>query len=636
MTTEKTGETKPAWLLQSAIIFFIVVLLLALAGLIFELSYRNKIYPGLYLGDTALGGLPVGRFKEILNHRINQLNQQGITFLYGDKQYAILPTIASTDADLAYNLMSFDVDKTVAGVLAVGRNGNFWSDLKDKIGLLAFGGEASVAANLDRAEIKKILDSAFAQYNEPAQDAKLIYSDTRNRFSVTEEKTGRILDTERAIEQLASNLKRLQTGDISLERIVQIPTIKKGDVLNIDPLAKVYLGLAPIRFVATSSSGQSLAWPVDRNELAAWLALKANGNPTNDEDRVIIGLDSEAVANFMTDKIAPDVERPPAEPKFEIKDGKVIAFSSGQTGYKIDRAATLARLDEEFISGKQTKIALAIEEVAAKKYQAGEDFGIKEIIGTGQSNFSGSPKNRRHNIKVGADSLNGVLIKPGEKFSLIKALGDISSSTGYRPELVIKGNRTVPEFGGGLCQIGTTMFRGALDSGLPINERRNHSYRVVYYEPAGTDATIYDPAPDFKFTNDTGNYVLIQSRIEKDDLFFDFWGTRDGRVATRTKPVISNIVKPGPTKIIETTDLKPGEKKCTEKPHNGADAYFDYRVVYGDGRNEEKRFYSHYIPWQEVCLLGVEKPNASPSGADLPAGEADSTPSNVSSSTTAD
>jgi len=237
--------------------------------------------------------------------------------------------------------------------------------------------------------------------------------------------------------------------------------------------------------------------------------------------------------------------------------------------------------------------------------------GIKEIIGTGHSNFAGSPKNRRHNIAVGAAAVNGLLLKPGEEFSLVKTLGEVEARTGYLPELVIKENKTIPEYGGGLCQVGTTVFRAALNSGLPITARRNHSYRVAYYEPAGMDAAVYIPNPDVRFLNDTGSYVLIQARIEGNDFYFDFWGLKDTRKITVSKPVVYNIVRPASTKIVETTDLAPGQKKCTEKAHNGADAYFDYTVVYNPGtadeKIEEKRFSSHYVPWQEVCLIGVTK-----------------------------
>ncbi len=72
--------------------------------------------------------------------------------------------------------------------------------------------------------------------------------------------------------------------------------------------------------------------------------------------------------------------------------------------------------------------------------------------------------------------------------------------------------------------------------------------------------------------------------------------------------MVYNIVKPPATKIIETDTLKPGEKKCTERAHNGADAYFDYTVIYPEGATttleQTRRFKSHYVPWQEVCLVG--------------------------------
>ena len=95
----------------------------------------------------------------------------------------------------------------------------------------------------------------------------------------------------------------------------------------------------------------------------------------------------------------------------------------------------------------------------------------------------------------------------------------------------------------------------------------------------------------------------------KTKIYFDFWGTKDGRIATTTTPVIYNITKPAPTKLVETSDLALGVKKCTEHAHNGADAYFDYKVTYSNIATTtpplERRFKSHYVPWQEVCLIGT-------------------------------
>jgi vancomycin resistance protein YoaR len=118
------------------------------------------------------------------------------------------------------------------------------------------------------------------------------------------------------------------------------------------------------------------------------------------------------------------------------------------------------------------------------------------------------------------------------------------------------------------------------------------------------DAAIYGLHPDLKFKNDTNNYILIQTKIEKDDLIFEFWGVSDGRKVEITKNKIFNIVKAPKTKIIKTKNLKPGEKKCIETSHNGADAKFTRTVTYLNGEKKVKIFKSHYKPWGAVCLIG--------------------------------
>ena len=122
------------------------------------------------------------------------------------------------------------------------------------------------------------------------------------------------------------------------------------------------------------------------------------------------------------------------------------------------------------------------------------DLGVKELVGSGYSTYSGSIENRVFNVSHGASKINGVLIPPGETFSFNKTVGDITAATGFKQAYVIKSGRTVLDDGGGICQVSTTLFRAALNAGLPIVNRTAHAYRVGYYEqgfPPGIDATIY-------------------------------------------------------------------------------------------------------------------------------------------------
>jgi vancomycin resistance protein YoaR len=144
---------------------------------------------------------------------------------------------------------------------------------------------------------------------------------------------------------------------------------------------------------------------------------------------------------------------------------------------------------------------------------------------------------------------------------------------------------------------------------------------VSYYEPAGTDATIYEPSPDMKFINDTEHHILIHAYIVGTEVIYEFWGTDDGRTVTVGKPRIYNITAAPPTKLVETTDLEPGKKRCTESAHAGADAAFDYKVEYADGTVHEETFHSHYRPWQAVCLVGVESLSGDSEGDEPPAEE---------------
>jgi vancomycin resistance protein YoaR len=185
-------------------------------------------------------------------------------------------------------------------------------------------------------------------------------------------------------------------------------------------------------------------------------------------------------------------------------------------------------------------------------------MGIKEVVTVGESDFSGSPGPRRHNIAVGLARFNGHTIARGEEFSFDAVLGPVNASTGYQKELVILGERTLPDYGGGLCQVSTTAYRGAWEYGLPITDRRNHSFAVRYYGPQGTDATVYPPHTDLQFTNDTPGALLLQTHVENDKAYFIYYGTRDERTSTVYGPYTWGQQEPPPPRSEYTADIPAG------------------------------------------------------------------------------
>lgn len=611
MLGKKQNHNILKWLLRVVAIFFILLAMTALIFLVFEKTYQNKIYPGVHLGNIDLSGKTKAQVAYLINQKINKIDQTGIAFTYNKQQVNLMSVVSSIEGDLAYSVIDFDPEDTITEAVSFGRKSNFFQNLSDKLEGLIYGKAIEMKFYLNEEEAIKTLANSFNFLEKSSNDAKLVFNSPENVYSkidansflILEENFGEVINYGEGIKKLKENLAIMNDSGIELYSQVKNPQIYKKDILNIDEKINKILELAPIKLIFSSEDKD---FNITARDVAPWLVLKNNPTVENNE-KVVIGFDKELIQDYLKKEISPEIDLPANNAKFEIKDGKVLEFQTSKDGRELNIGLTVEKLESELLKN-ENEVEIVVSEVKSNiQMKEVNDFGIKELLGTGQSNFVGSPKNRRHNIAIGAASVNGILIEPDEEFSLIKTLGDIDKESGYLPELVIKEGRTVPEYGGGLCQIGTTVFRGALSTGLPITLRRNHSYRVSYYEPAGTDATIYDPWPDLRFINDTGRHILIQSRIEGDNLYFDFWGTNDGRVATTTYPVIYNIVKPAPTKIIETLDLAPGEKKCTEHAHNGADAYFDYTVTYPNDEIKEERFKSHYVPWREVCLLGVER-----------------------------
>lgn len=555
-------------------------------------AYEDKFLPNISIAGIDIGNLSKEEARAKLDKRIDFVNRRGFVYVSPVKTVTINPNTSGLESAESLGLIVFwDLDKSLARV-------NAWQNQASVVvKLLAFvkDNDFSIYYNWDREEHRQILADNFKDVLKDKQEASFSFVD--NDLQIISESPGQTFDYDKALADTQEQIANLISSDISLQIIEDKPLITsqvleqyQDEILNISRRGNLYITF------------EEEEWDVANDAWKKWLKLKQGLG------QYYVGIDQEKFNIYLQDSgIFAKVNVPVQNARFNLEDGRVAEFVSSQEGRTIQMEETVKNLENILNNSGELELAIIVEKVQPAVHNNDvNDLGIVEIIGTGESDFSGSPANRIHNINVGAKTLHGVLIKPGEEFSLIDALGDIDGEHGYLQELVIKGDKTIPEYGGGLCQIGTTVFRATLASGLPVLERRNHSYRVSYYEPAGTDATIYDPWPDYKFKNDTQHHILIQTRIEGTKLYFDFWGTKDGRIVRTTQPEIYNIVAPPAKKIIKTTEIAVGATKCTERAHNGADTKFDYSVQYANSPEPvETTFYSHYIPWQEVCLLGV-------------------------------
>lgn len=307
----------------------------------------------------------------------------------------------------------------------------------------------------------------------------------------------------------------------------------------------------------------------------------------------------------------------PINAQFQIENNKVVAFRNSTDGKTIDFEKLTSELHDDIpqliksSNSKLSRIDVPIKTLEPDiTTEEVNEFGIIEQIGVGKSTFLHSIPNRVFNISLAASRINGILVAPGEEFSFVKALGDVSKFTGYKEAYVISGGKTVLGDGGGVCQVSTTLFRALLDAGLPITERHAHAYRVGYYEqdaPPGLDATVYVPSVDLKFKNDTGKHVLIQSYVDPVNyaLTFTLYGKKDGRTVELSTPTISNVsAAPAPLYQDDPT-LPVGVEKQVDFAAPGAKSVFT-RTVIKDGKTlHNDTFVSSYRPWQAVFLRGT-------------------------------
>lgn len=317
--------------------------------------------------------------------------------------------------------------------------------------------------------------------------------------------------------------------------------------------------------------------------------------------------DMGAVAATIVEQIASRLNREAGSVTISRGMDGVIAFDGvGLPGRKVDLEEA-ARMTIEALQQGITDITLPVIEVQPDiTVQASDlvDQGIREVVTVGESDYRGSPAARQHNIAVGLEKFNGHLIPQGEEFSFNETLGPVNATTGYWKELVIKGDKTLPDYGGGLCQVSTTAYRGVWEYGFPISQRTNHSYSVQYYYPQGTDATIYPPYKDVKFVNDSPGSLLIQTHEEDGLAYFIYYGTKDERESQVLGPFIWGQTGVPPDKVEYTTDIPPGTtRKVGERVPGLKSAW--YRVLTtADGREIEP-YYSTYEARPRYTQVGV-------------------------------
>jgi vancomycin resistance protein YoaR len=575
-------------------------------------AYHNRIFGGISIAGVDVSGMTTTNATEAVQHAVNVFLDAGITTsLYNETKTIPLMPRGASDPDLVYELAEVDVAGLVNQAYEMGRLGSDAQQFFMPLWFATFG-RTDLNPNISFAEtrISDALREAFPHAESPGTPTDFVISFTEKdvNVQVIDAVIGSTIDMDSAFASLQEDAKDLKLGVLSLNLVERSSLISAEEATTLIPAAIIAIKKAPYILTFSNDEGNEFLYEITQKNLAIWLKPEKDENGTP-----VLSLDSESMTAFLTD-MHTDIDIAAQDAKFTVEGDRVTEFVASRDGLVVDDDQLFADVRTAFSAADTSTEPITIA-VARKSpnvpIESINTYGIKEILGQGVSSYAGSPSNRRANIRHGAEKLNGLLIAPGETLSLLENLRPFTTEDGYLPELVIKGDEIIPEIGGGLCQIGTTTFRSAMNSGLHIAERRNHSLVVSYYnDPSngnpGTDATIYDPSPDLKIQNDTNYYIMLETQVDEANskLTFNFWGTSDGRKGSYTPPQVLSWTGYGEKVTKETTSLAPGTTKC-QTAHPGATTTFDYNILWADGTTTTETFDSSYRALPETCLVGI-------------------------------
>ena len=267
----------------------------------------------------------------------------------------------------------------------------------------------------------------------------------------------------------------------------------------------------------------------------------------------------------------------------------------------IEEAKTMLQEEKETytIPLKITKPRIAVKDLGDKLF--------KQTLAKYTTIYDAGNKNRSHNIALAAKTINGTILLPGETFSYNGILGNTNAAKGYKVGTAYVGGKVVESYGGGICQLSSTIYNAVLYANLEIVERHNHSY-VVNYVTAGRDATVAYGGKDFKFKN-TRNYpIKIVSSAKNGVVSVSIMGIKEEK--EYEIELTSTVLSTTPRSVVyeNNSALEEGTQKVIQKGYDGKKS-IAYKIVKYNGKTISKTVLSKdtYKPMNQIIQVGTKK-----------------------------
>ncbi|WP_174842794.1 VanW family protein [Candidatus Oscillochloris fontis] len=590
-----TRRRRPAWLNVVGALFGVALVLLSIPYLI-ALLYRGVAFPGVSVQGESVAGQSVAALSADLSQRYAGFLNQPVTLAYAGAVWR--PTLAELG-------LGFDPALLADQAVGVGRRGDPITRMRELWQIFRTGVDLTPRILVDQRQLQTYVLQVASEVERAPQDAalsiagaKVVGIPSTPGIQVLVDATAN--DVLLAAQSLAPQEVIIRTRNLN-------PIV--GDAALVRVQAQVVdLLQSPLELVRGE---QRWVWPAEK--LAELLRVEAHGAD------LIVRVDADLLAHAV-EGLAQVVDTGTAEPRLRFSGGQVRIVQEGIPGWRLRQEEASEAIGALLMQASPVTrtLDLPVDELMPQITTATLDnLGIVELVSEGRSSFSGSAEYRITNIRAGAARMDGVLIAPDEEFSFNRQLGEVNAENGFVEGYAIIGNRTQLEWGGGVCQDSTTVFRAAFWAGLPITERHAHAFYISWYDAfglgaqgngQGMDAAIYTGVNDLKFVNDTGHWLLMQTEVDEGNqiLTVRLYGTRPEREVRLEGPFITNEERaPSAPVYIDDPSLPSGTIRQSDTARGGRDISVE-RVIIEDGVEVRRdTFFTRFRAWPNIFLRGT-------------------------------
>ncbi len=509
--TTKKRRLFRVWWFWVLVSIGVVVVGCGIAVLTDSLLYRNEIHAGVSVHGVDLGGMTEEQAAAALGQLVER-SSGPVTLTSGGKTWSLTP------ADVGRTV---DLQGTVARAMAESRQDNFFSDVVTRFRLYSESRDLPLDITVDRTKLEAVLGRIAAEIHVTPLNARLTMNS--GKVEVIEGVNGQDVDTTALGAQVEALFVTLHNGAVEVPLIVKEPDVKVGDNKAAEQSAQTMMS-APLTLTSHDKT-----WTIAPEQIASWLDFLAVYQ--GDVPSLVPYLSQGRMLAFL-DSLAAEVEQEPVQAAFKAVDGKPVVVPS-VTGETLDPTATAKALNAAAKSTDRTvEVAVTVTEPEFTTADAEATTFADEL-----SNFTleywGSA-NRQVNVRITTKYATDVFLAPGQEYNFDEQVGPRTPKRGY---LMAPGidehKKMVMQFGGGICQVSTTMFNAVFFAGLKVTERHNHSLYINHY-PLGRDATVTGGGKNLRFVNDTGHYIWIRGTSDGVTTTISIYGTSDGREVTYT------------------------------------------------------------------------------------------------------